>query len=130
MTMQPEIIFIPTNSLIHIEGFSKKRVDWLVEKIIKENFWTKPLAVDLEHHLVLDGQHRMEAAKFLGLTNVPVIKYDYSKVKLWSLRPKYEFDWKEVTRRSLEGMPYPYKTVKHEFEIKLPKCEIPLELLK
>lgn len=128
--MQTEIILIPTSSLIHIEGFSKKRVDWLVGKIIKENFWTKPLAVDLEHHLVLDGQHRMEAAKILGLTNVPVIKYDYSKVKLWSLRPKYEFDWKEVTRRSLEGVPYPYKTVKHEFENKLPKCEFPLESLK
>lgn len=130
MIMQPEIILVPTNSLIHIEGFSKKRVNWLVDKIIKDNHWTNPLAIDSDYHLVLDGQHRMEAAKFLGFKNVPVIKYDYSNVKLWSLRPNYEFDWKEVTRRSLAGMPYPYKTVKHEFDMKLPKCEIPLETLK
>lgn len=128
--MSYEIVFVSTSKLIHIEGFSKKRVSWLVEKIKDENIWTKPIAIDSLHYLVLDGQHRMEAAKLLGFKVVPAIKYDYSKVKLWSLRPNYQFDWQEVTKRSLEGKPYPYKTVKHEFDYKLPEIEIALEQLR
>ena len=36
----------------------------------------------------MDGQHRMEAAKIIGLKKVPCILYDYKKVDIYSLRPK------------------------------------------
>jgi hypothetical protein len=116
-------------SLRHIEGFSKRRVDWLEKKIIAESYWIKPIALDMEYDLVLDGQHRMEVALRLGLTRVPVVRFDYSKVFLRSLRPNYEFDWRIVTKRALEGDIYPYKTVKHDFDCPLPVCRFRLEEL-
>jgi len=124
--MEPAIELVSVELLRHIEGHSSKRVDWLRNKIKNEGIWTKPIALDDAHHLVLDGQHRMEAAIALRLRHVPAVKYNYSQVILWSLRPKYQFDWRKVVERSLAGEPYPYKTVKHEFPFPVPICAIPI----
>lgn len=109
------VVRVPVADLRHIEGFSKKRVAWLVEKIKTEQHWTRPLSLDEQYDLVLDGQHRMEAAKILGLLWVPAVRFRYSEVEVWSLRTKYSFTYKEVTERALAGEIYPYKTVKHRF---------------
>jgi MobA-like NTP transferase domain len=124
------IEMVDVASLKHIEGFSKKRVQWLKDKIVREGVWNKPVALDVSHGLVLDGQHRMEVAKALGLKRIPAIKYDYSAVKVWSLRPgKHEFTWETVVERALAGDIYPYKTVKHEFPVPLPACHFNIEEL-
>src|SRR5690606_24861175 len=91
-----KVELVDVSALKHIEGFSKKRVEWLREKILREGAWVKPLALDDAHHLVLDGQHRMEVARALGLRRVPAVRYRYEDVKVWSLRPKYAFDWQVV----------------------------------
>lgn len=122
---------VPVSSLRHIEGFSAKRVAWLVEKIRREGVWDKPIAIDARHNLVMDGQHRMEAARALRLRRVPAVRFRYSEVRIWSLRPKqYGFDWREVTRRARSGDIYPYKTVKHAFPRALPRCELSLAELR
>lgn len=127
----PPIEKVPVERLRHIEGFSRKRVDWLVRKILAEGVWTKPVALDEAHDLVLDGQHRMETAKRLGLAWVPAVRYDYAQVPLWSLRPRHQFDWRVVTERALADKPYPYKTVKHAFpDGGLPEIAIPLDELR
>ena len=126
-----EIEFVPVGELKHIEGFSQKRVLWLEQKILQEGRWTKPVAIDASHHLVMDGQHRMEVALKLGLKVVPAVKYAYCDVKIWSLRPKtHTFDWRAVVQRSVSGDIYPYKTVKHAFPDQLPLCDFAIEDLK
>ena len=121
---------VPVHRLRHIEGFSKRRVDWLVRKIQSEGVWTKPIALDEQHDLVLDGQHRMEAAIQMGLLWVPAVRYIYADIEVWSLRPNHSFDWEMVTRRALAGEPYPYKTVKHRFPHGgLPSCRFEIEEL-
>lgn len=122
--------FVEPQVLRHIEGFSKRRVEWLQRKVLKEGVWTKPVALDDAHHLVLDGQHRMEVALLLGLKRVPAVKFPYSSIEIWSLRPKYSFTWQDVVSRALSGDIYPYKTVKHRFPADLPACHVPLEELR
>lgn len=124
-----EILFREPAQLKHIEKFSARRVTWLCDKISKEGVWIKPLALDSQHNLVLDGQHRMEVALCLGLTKVPVVIFNYPDVPLRSLREKYQFDWQEVTRRALTGDIYPYKTVKHDFMEGVPACRFTLHEL-
>lgn len=124
------IILTPVTGLKHIEGFSKKRVAWLKDKIVSEGLWNKPLALDTDHDLVMDGQHRMEVALALGLKRVPAIRFRYESVEIWSLRPNYSFDWREVTRRALLGDIYPYKTVKHRFPLEFPACSYTIEELR
>lgn len=121
------INFVDVKQLRHIESFSPKRVDWLREKIISEGVWTKPLALDDKYNLVLDGQHRMEVALALKLKKLPAVKYNYGEVEVWSLRPRYSFDWQVIVDRALRGEIYPYKTVKHRFPRELPICCFKLE---
>lgn len=119
-------------SLRHIEGFSQRRVSWLVRKIQAEGVWTKPLVVDRAHHLVMDGQHRMEVARLLGMAAVPAVLFDYADVDVWSLRPAhYAVSAEEIVDRALRGDIYPYKTAKHRFPCgKLPELAIPLKALR
>jgi len=128
--MKIKIEMVEVDRLKHIEGFSKKRVQWLKDKIVSEGIWNKPVALDNEHGLVLDGQHRMEVARALGLKRIPAVKYSYPAVRIWSLRPgKYEFTWETVVLNALQGNIYPYKTVKHEFPLPLPSCSYALDEL-
>lgn len=116
--------------LRHIEGFSPRRVAWLRDKILSEGRWIKPIALADSHHLVLDGQHRMEVALELGLRRVPAVKFPYCDVEVWSLRPRYSFTWREVVASVLADCIYPYKTVKHRFPDRIPACEFSLEELR
>ena len=115
--------------LRHIEGFSARRVRWLHEKVVSEGRWIKPIAADDRHNLVLDGQHRMEVALALGLRRVPIVRFAYADVQVWSLRPKYSFVWQDVVARALTGDIYPYKTVKHRFPEPIPECNFALHEL-
>ena len=87
--MKRNIILVKTEELKHIEGYGKKRVHWLKNKILKEGLWTVPLKIEKNLNLVMDGQHRMEVAKDLGLNAVPCLAYLYDEVKVWSLRKNY-----------------------------------------
>lgn len=130
MDLKIKIELVGVDTLKHIEGFSEKRVKWLERKIVGDGVWIKPVALDNEYGLVLDGQHRLEVAKLLGLKRIPAVKYPYAAVTTWSLRPsKYEFTWETVVKRSLEGNIYPYKTVKHKFPLPLPSCSFILSEL-
>ena len=110
-----KINLIYTTELMHIEGFSKKKVVWLKDKILKEGVWTVPLKVDKYHNLVMDGQHRMEVAKELGLKVVPCLLYDYKEVEVWSLRDNHEVTPQLIIDKSISENIYPYKTAKHAF---------------
>ena len=81
-----DVVLIEVDKLRHIEGFGKKRIIWLKNKILKEGIWTNPLKISNEHSLVMDGNHRMEAAQMLNFIE-----------------------------RSLSDCIYPYKTAKHAF---------------
>jgi choline kinase len=106
---------VAVNELRHIEAFDPAKVDLLVEKIAREKFWTRPIYIDRDNNLVLDGQHRLEVAKRLNLRLMPVQKYDYSEVEIWSLRREEVVTHELVIQRALAGDIYPYKTVKHNF---------------
>jgi|APSaa5957512576_1039674.scaffolds.fasta_scaffold07062_2 hypothetical protein len=110
-----EIVLIKTDQLLHIEDYGRKRVEWLKDKIIDEGLWTVPLKLDKENFLVMDGQHRMEVAKSIGLIYIPCVLYSYDEVKVWSLRDNHKVDKDSIIKRALSGDIYPYKTAKHSF---------------
>lgn len=116
--------------LKHIEGYSKKRAEMIQKKIIKDNLWSKPVCIEKNHYLILDGQHRVEAARELGLARIPCEIFDYQDVEVWSLRPNHEVSRELVVEKTLRGDIYPYKTAKHRFPIEIKECNIPLEDLK
>ena len=137
LALPPGVTLVSVASLRHIEGLSSKRVTWLVAKMEKEQLWTRALCLAAVKdasgkvvHLVMDGQHRTEAALRLGLRDVPAQLFDYHDVEIWSLRPSQEVTVERVIEKSLANDPYPYKTVKHRFTTPTPELSVPLSALK
>ncbi len=125
-----DITLADVRKLKHIEGFDEARVQQLMQKILHEQQWTRPLSVEKNHNLVLDGQHRLQAALRLGLSHVPVQGFNYEDVKVWTLRKEEPVSVPLVIARAARGEHYPYKTVKHKFPSAVGECAIPLEQLK
>lgn len=126
----PQIELVGPDRLRPIEGHSRKRVRWLVDKITRENVWTRPLCVERNHLLVLDGMHRLHAAREMGLAVVPCALFDYDEVEVWSLRDNHVVTRERVVEQALSGDIYPYKTAKHRFPGVLAPLAIPVDSLR
>lgn len=125
----PVVELYDVSKLKHIEDYDRDAVKKLKRKIKKDGKWIRPLCISPEGY-VMDGQHRMEVAKELELTRVPVIVYQYEEVPIYSLREDESFRCRDVKRRAKKGDIYPYKTVKHIFNEDDLICEYTLEELK
>jgi choline kinase len=120
---------IETATMKNIEAYSDERVQELIDKIKIEKRWTVPVIIENKHHLVLDGQHRLEASKRMGIKKIPAITVNYSDVPVWTLRKEEKVSVKRVFDRALKGDIYPYKTVKHKFNFKIPQIDFSLDAL-
>lgn len=128
INMPFSVHLLETHKLRHIEGYNQERSQWLADKIQKDAFWTTPLAVSEGDFLVMDGQHRMEAARILGLSKVPVVYFSYDDVSIFSLRPeKFQVSVSEIRQRVVSKNIYPYKTVKHILPMLEQTCATPLQ---
>lgn len=113
--------------LSHVEDYDRQRAEWLAKKIAEEGIWKRPVIISREN-IVMDGQHRLEAARQLGLNRIPAIMLDYHEIPVFSLRPEIALDADSIIANVNSGNLYPYKTVKHEFPA-FPDCQIPLDEL-
>jgi hypothetical protein len=59
------------------EETDQEYVKILTEKISRDKILRRPLLIDSEETIILDGHHRYEALKRLGIRKVPVIKIRY-----------------------------------------------------
>lgn len=126
-----EVQSVEVSQLHGIEEFGAERVGTLLHEITQLGIWTVPIIVSKGTNLVLDGQHRLEVAKRLGLSHLPAVVVHYHDVAVWSLRKEIRVDPKRVEKNVLkDGTIYPYKTVKHKFPFDIPSIQIPLEELR
>jgi choline kinase len=125
----PTVELIDVDSMKTIEAFSEERVKELIQKIENEGCWTQPVIIENKHHLVLDGQHRLEVAKRMNIKQIPAVVVDYNNVQVWTLRKEEKVSIKRVYERVLKNDIYPYKTVKHKFSFKIPAINLSLNSL-
>lgn len=130
MEETPKIEMISIAELKHIEEYDKERMEILISKIEAEKMWTRPIIVESKKGIILDGQHRFEAAKKMGLKNIPAIIVDYDDVFVWTLRKEYRVSQALVYRKINSGKVYPYKTVKHKFKFTVPDIKYNLDDLR
>lgn len=123
---------VKVNLLKHIESFSPRRVANMQKKMLKSGIWEKPICIEKNHFLVLDGQHRFEIAKMLRLKYIPCELFDYYEkgLETWSLRKDCVVSKELVIKKALDGDIYPYKTAKHRFPRQIEKCMITLKKLE
>ena len=84
------------------------------DKVLK-----KPIIVDKNTNVVLDGHHRLIALKELGCKKIPVIFVNYGsrKIKVFSWRKGEKVTKGIVLRAAFSGKKLPPKTSKHMIEI-------------
>jgi len=91
----------------------------LMKEIKSDGILKKPIAVDRNRNIVLDGTHRLRALKRMNIKLIPVIFVNYQspRVKVISWRKGEKITKNAVIAASLTGKKLPPKTSKHMIEV-------------
>jgi ParB-like nuclease domain len=126
-----EVALWGISSLVPSEMVLEAQVQDLARRIVESGIWTHPIPVCARSGLVMDGNHRLKAAKSLGLRRVPVVplSYESERVKVRNRRDGMPFERSRFDAVIRAAALLPYKTTLHEFERTLPVTSIALDLL-
>lgn len=126
------IVLYPISDLRETEETYPEHVEEIMGLILRAGLWTTPIAVELNSGAVMDGHHRLAAAKALGLSLIPTISFTYDQVELkaWCEEDKVKVTAEEILRRATERDLYLPKTTRHIFPHISASCLVPLTRLK
>jgi hypothetical protein len=123
------ILLIPISALRPTEKTLAKHVLEVKTKIERTGLWTHPICVESSSFAVMDGHHRLAAARLLSLSRVPCVAYNYSEVLVASRRAGYKVDDVTIVARALTGALFPFKTTRHAFPDR-PKAAFSIQSLR
>jgi len=130
MTTHWPIHLIATELILPNEQHVEARVFEVIESITHSGRWIAPIVIERVSFAVMDGHHRLAAAKHLNLPRVPCLMLDYTQVRVQARRSGYCVDGEQVIERSHTRSLYPPKTTRHIFSQELPTCDVDLAILK
>ena len=113
----------------------------LKEEINSDGVLKRPIVVDRNTNIILDGEHRFNSLKELGCNRIPVIFVDYNlpEIKVKSWRKGKRLTKQIVTEAGLTQKKLPRRTSRHMVRIgnKLKhisfiqkRVDVPLSMLK
>lgn len=111
----PKLRFIKHQKLKEHEGSDPILVEQLLERIRSDGFLKRPLSVDANTHVILDGHARFNCLKRLGCDIIPVYLFDYKlpEIVLDSYRDDIKISKEDIIRAGLIANKFPPKTSKH-----------------
>ena len=129
-----DVVLVETASLRGHEEVIPDNLETRTAKLLSKGFY-KPIIVDRESMVILDGHHKWTAATSLGLARVPVILVDYLidegvLVNVWPECGKESITKTEVLEMGVSGDVFPPKTSRHTLPFKIPSISIPLSDLE
>lgn len=97
------------------EKVDEERLANLKAEIESDGILKKPIAVDVNTNVVLDGHHRIGAVQALGCSKIPVVFVDYksSKIGVKTSEDGEEYSKRKVIEAALKGEPLPPKSTWH-----------------
>lgn len=113
------------------EQVDDEKVRQLAVTIRLQGHWLVPVPIESRTGLVMDGNHRLQAARLLGLRRLPCVPlgYDDRRVAVRCWRSNVPFDVKRVMAIATQRELLPFKTTRHRFDPPLPQSDIPIALL-
>ena len=125
---------IPVEVLKPHEQVIQKKVAQLEKMTMRWNAYTKPLLVDGATGTILDGHHRFEIAKRLGLQCLPCVVVDYLEDDSIALMLRPNSDREVITKQDvidagMSGDLMSPKTSRHLLSDDLPPISVPLSRL-
>lgn len=127
IAIKPISFFLPS------EEADPEAVQFLATAISHADVWTTPIPVERETGIIMDGNHRIRAARILGLRYLPCVLLSYQDPKVtvmnwWTAEP---FSVDRIFRSILfKKEILPYKTTRHHFAPALPRTDIRLAMLR
>ncbi len=116
------------------EAVEPNRLRRLLAAIRADGFLRRPIVVEDEFYVILDGHHRYEALRRLGCTKVPVylVHYEDPAIRLttWPAAGVRSVTKAEVRSRGTRGDLFPPKTTRHLLPKENLEKHIPLEELR
>jgi len=118
----PEFQILPIGLLRGHEQHESTRVDELIAEIVRVGSFIEPIWVARDTWVILNGHHRVEAMRKLGMKRIPawVFDYDGDHIDLGRWKPGPPIEKAEVVRRAHRGTPFPPKTTRHRIRVELP----------
>ncbi|MEK9865163.1 MAG: ParB N-terminal domain-containing protein [Euryarchaeota archaeon] len=125
---------MPVEVLKPHEQVIQKKVTQLEKMTMRWNAYTKPLLVDGATGTILDGHHRFEIAKRLGLQCLPCVVVDYLEddsiaLMLWPNSDREVITKQDVIDAGMSGDLMSPKTSRHLLSDDLPPISVPLSRL-
>lgn len=106
------------------------RLKKLKKRVLIDGKIKNPVIIDRKSLTILDGHHRVETVRLLGLNKIPayLVNYNDSKIKVLP-RKKIQVSKKLVLLRAMHGNKFPPKTTRHVIPKRPLGCNTPLEFL-
>jgi len=126
-----QISLRPLCEVLQSEHVDPANVESVRQSIVRAGHWLEPIIVERSRGIVMDGNHRLNAALQLGLKRVPCIQLDYAdpRVRVRHWQTGQAFEVARIFTTIERGELFPYKTTRHAFYPALPVIAIPLERL-
>lgn len=127
-----DIRLLPLQPLKRTELHNPQRATGLAMKIAAEGRWTVPIWIEASELLVMDGHHRLEAARLLGLVRLPcaLLSYDMPELSVVSWNGNAPFPIAQVFAAGRSQSLLPYKTTRHLISCDMPKVSCDLADLR
>jgi hypothetical protein len=120
---------IPLSKLRPHEEFTEGRLRALL-KALKEcgQLWF-PILVDNKDYIILDGHHRTEAFKRMGMRTIlaRLVDYDSDEIQVYPRRKNIPITKGIVRKNARSGKVFPHKTTRHVYPQQTKHYDVPLE---
>ena len=136
-----DIFLMNINELKEHEEVESRYLEKLKKQIMKDRILKKPIVVDRNTKIIIDGHFRFNSLKQLGYSKIPAFLIDYNSpdilVRTW--RENEKITKKDVLFSGLNGIKLPPKTSKNMIKIENKlrhisfiekRIDIPLKKLK
>ena len=133
MVSDYDIELLEVREIIPSEMVDDNHVRIIIQSIENTRIWTHPIPIDTQTHIVMDGNHRLMAAREIGLKYVPVFSLDYNSqnVKVFhNDQTQKLYDINSLLDIAKTREPLPFKSTKHIFLPILPTCSIDIKELR
>lgn len=115
--MNNNFVLMPLLKLRSHEAIDQNRLKVVLEKIKTDGFFIKPIIIEREEFIILDGHHRVAALKRLGAKVIPAYIVDYQSrdIRVFLRRKELmgRLTKEIVIKLALEGKVFPSKTTRH-----------------
>ena len=115
----PKAKIMGINTVLPHEQIHEDALLELLNQIKKDGKLLRPIAIDKNTKIIIDGHHRTEALKRLGCRYISVYEFDYqnSNIEMKRTMPESPTNKTILIKKTLGGFIFPAKSTRHVVKI-------------